>query len=429
MNFEEHLKKYLTNEEISNLMDSLDKMSTHALLVNTNKIDDEFLLKKFPHLTKHPLVDHCYLYDNNEYPLGKHIYFEQGLYYLFEPCSSLIAHYLNPQEDDVILDCAAAPGGKALHTAILKKNKGIVVANEISRERSLVLSSNVERMGVSNVIVTNNSLDDFSSFNETFDKIILDAPCSGSGMFRKEDKMKEDWTYQKVLSLAELQKTLIMQAYNLLKPRGILSYSTCSFSYEEDEETVQYLLDNTNAELIEIEDRKEFYKSKSRIGIHLFPNLFIGEGHYLCLIKKPGEIFTTKIKEPKEDKYAPTLRKEFSLDGYIYSFDNIYYRLPQYFDFKKLKVVRGGLKLGTLEKYGFDLDHALSHYLTNYKNSINLNDEQVTSYVQGNSMSLDVKDGYVIIEYDGNGLGLAKAKNKKVNNKYPKGLRKNQIVL
>ena len=429
MNFEEHLEKYLSKDQIEDLLNSLDKMATHALIVNTNKIDDSFLLERFPNIKPHPVVPHCYLYDNNEYPLGKHVYFEQGLYYLFEPCSSLIAHFLKPEKDDVILDCAAAPGGKALHTAILKENEGIVVANEISRDRSLILSSNVERMGLKNVIVTNCSLDDFSSFEESFDKIILDAPCSGSGMFRKEDKMKEDWTYQKVLSLAELQKELILKAYSLLKPGGILSYSTCSFSYEEDEEVVKYLLDNSDALLEDLPSSPSFYQSESKIGIHLFPNLFIGEGHYLCLIKKPGTLIKSSIKEHKEDKYAQELKKEFNLKGYIYSFENIYYMLSQYFDFKKLKVLRGGLKLGTLEKYGFDLDHALSHYLVDYKNSVELTKDEVTKYIQGNMMNLDCKDGYVIIEYDGNGLGLGKAKNKKVNNKYPKGLRKNQIVL
>jgi NOL1/NOP2/sun family putative RNA methylase len=429
MNFEEHLEKYLSKAQIDDLLDSLNRDATHALIVNTNKIDDSFLLNKFPNLIPHPFVSHCYLFDNNEYQLGKHIYFEQGLYYIFEPCSSLIAHFLQPEKDDIILDCAAAPGGKAIHTAILKENEGIVVANEISRERALVLSSNVERMGLKNVIVTNCSLDDFSSYEESFDKIILDAPCSGSGMFRKDNKMKEDWTYQKVLSLAELQKELILKAYALLKPGGVLSYSTCSFSYEEDEETVQYLLDNTDATLISLPESPSFFQSKSKIGIHLLPNLFLGEGHYLCLIKKPGTLTKTSIKNPKEDKYSNVLKKELNLEGYIYNFDNIYYLLPHYFDFKKLKVLRGGLKIGTLEKYGFDFDHALSHYLVSYSNSVELNKEDVTKYVQGNMMNLDVQDGYVIINYDGNGLGLGKAKNKKVNNKYPKGLRKNQILL
>ena len=201
----------------------------------------------------------------------------------------------------MVLDLCAAPGGKTSHLAIIKNNKGIIVSNEISRERSLILSSNIERMGFNNVIVTNNTIDDFKGFENSFDRIILDAPCSGSGMFRKESKMKEDWSYGKVTSLSKLQKELIIKAYSLLKPGGTLVYSTCSFSYEEDEEVFKFLLEKTNAKLSEYENHEFYYQSNKKIGIHLFPHLFPGEGHYICKIEKPLDptinIINRKIKE------------------------------------------------------------------------------------------------------------------------------------
>ena len=427
MEFYEHLKKYLNDEEISKLESSLNEKNKKSIIINTNKIDESFILDKFPLLEKHPIVKNCYLYDEEVYPLGKHVYFEQGLYYIFEPCSSLVNHLLKPEEQDVVLDLCASPGGKSSHLGILKHNQGIIISNEISKERALVLSSNIERMGFRNVIVTNNTIDDFSKFSETFDKIILDAPCSGSGMFRKESKMKDDWTYQKVLSLVPIQKDLLLKAYDLLKPGGRLVYSTCSFSYEEDEEVISYLLENTDAKLGEFEDSPYYYHSKSNIGIHLFPFLFPGEGHYICVIEKPdGEIHNLSSKKKKEDK-NDDIKKLCEVDGYVYNFENIYYLLPHYFDTKKLKVLRGGLKLGTKEKYGFEMDHALSHYLEHYSNEIELNEEELLSYLQGNSLNIKAKEGIVLIKYQGHGLGFSKSIKGRINNKYPKGLRKNNI--
>ena len=429
MTFEEHLEKYLSKNEINSLLSSLEGKSKKSIIINTNKIDDAFILSKFPLLTPHPIVKHCYIYEEDTYQLGKHIYFEQGLYYIFEPCSSLVNHFLEAKEEDVVLDLCAAPGGKTSHLAILKNNKGIIVSNEISKERSLVLSSNIERMGFNNVIVTNNTVDDFKVFENSFDRIILDAPCSGSGMFRKESKMKEDWSYGKVISLSKLQKELIIKAYSLLKPGGTLVYSTCSFSYEEDEEVIKYLLANTNAILSEIEDHPLYYKSKEKIGIHLFPHLFPGEGHYICKIERPFDPTINLInRKIKESNKFDDIKKICQVDGYIYNFENIYYLLPEYFDFKKLKIIRGGLKLGTKEKYGFEFDHALSHYLSSFTNELELNEQELLSYIQGNSINKNHKEGLLLIKYHNNSLGFAKSIKGRINNKYPKGLRKNNIL-
>lgn len=429
MEFKEHLKKYLTDDLIEKLMFEMNQKPKKSIIINTNKIDDSFILEKFPNLIPHPFVKHCYLFDENEYQLGKHIYFEQGLYYIFEPCSALVNYFLNSNKNDIVLDLCASPGGKTSHLAIIKQDQGIIVSNEISRERALILSSNVERMGFGNVIVTNNSIDDFSKFENTFDKIILDAPCSGSGMFRKETKMKDDWTYEKVLSLSLVQKELIIKAYNLLKPGGKLIYSTCSFSYEEDEEVIDHLLSQTDAKVIPIENNNLFYQSESRLGIHLFPFLFPGEGHYMCLIEKPDQPYVIKQNKKVEEKEQNKIKDLCQVDGYIYHFDNIYYRLPIPFDFKNLKVIRGGLKLGTKEKYGFELDHALSHYLKKFSLQLELNEVEITSYLQGNALKKDIEDGMVLITYQNIPVGFSKATKGRINNKYPKGLRINQVKL
>ena len=267
MEFIEHLKKYLKEDEINNLISSLNETtSKHALLLNEEKMSKEDFLVLFPNVQNHPIVPNVFIYDESEYQFGKYVYHDLGLYYLFEPCSSIVSYLLNPNENDTLLDIAASPGGKSIHASIMMKNKGFMISNEIQLARSYILSSNVERMGRRNIVVTNNDINAFTSkYKETFTKIILDAPCSGSGMFRKQESMKDDWTYNKVLTLSELQKDLIIKAYSMLAPGGKMVYSTCSFSYEEDEEVIKYLLENTDAQLDEIEDTKFFYRSKERI--------------------------------------------------------------------------------------------------------------------------------------------------------------------
>ena len=277
-------------------------------------------------------------------------------------------------------------------------------------------------MGRKNIIVTNNDIDAFSRYQNTFTKIILDAPCSGSGMFRKMEAMKEDWTYSKVTTLSTLQKELILKAYNLLAPGGRMVYSTCSFSYEEDEEVIKFLLENTDAQLIDIEDNKYFYKSKEKIGIHLFPYLFPGEGHYICLISKPGKLNVSLKKV--EDKYKNIHKLVNINNGFILEHNNTYYLMNEYFDTKGLHLIRGGLKLGTLEKYGFEFDHALSHVLKNYPNKYELNDEELAKYIRGEQLLIKVNDGTILFTYKNVGVGFGKATKNKVNNKYPKGLRR-----
>lgn len=424
MDFPSHLEKYLTKEEIKALLQSLESNDVkHALVLNTEKISPSNFISEFPNIKPHPIVPNVFLYDSKEYSFGKHIYHELGYYYIFEPCSSIVSHLLNPTSEDTVLDIAAAPGGKSIHTSLLMKNEGILVSNEIQQARSFILSSNVERMGRKNVVVTNNNIDDLvKKYQNFFSKIILDAPCSGSGMFRKMETMKEDWTYQKVLSLASLQKDLLSKAYSLLQEGGTLVYSTCSFSYEEDEEVIISLLNNSDAELVTIPLFNGFYQSKSKIGIHLLPHLFDGEGHYICLIKKPLTSNLNSSNKEAKDNFKD-IHELINLDkGYIYKVNDTYYYLNKYIDTKGLHVIRGGLKLGTLEKYGFVYDHALSHVISSI-NPVELTLEESKLYLEGNQLVKGCKDGNVTLTYQNNGIGFGKASKNKINNKYPKGLR------
>ena len=255
-------------------------------------------------------------------------------------------------------------------------------------------------------------------------KIILDAPCSGSGMFRKDQKMKDDWSFNKVLHLQNIQKELILSAYRMLKPGGKMVYSTCSYSYEEDEEVVKYLLDHSDAELLMIPQDDNYFRSDLKETIHLFPHRIKGEGHFIALIVKPGVL--NKNNDKKEKVFPLPFKCEALKNDYIYAHGKDYYALSQFFDTKSLHVLRGGLKIGVNEKYGFVYDHALAHYLNTFVYQISLTCEELIQYYEGQEIKRAdlIQDGYALLLYEGIGVDFAKIVKGRIKNYLPKGLRK-----
>ena len=415
MEFLEHLKTYLNDEEIALLETSLTKKSEHALLLNSEKMSQEQLLSIYPTLKKHPLVKNAFIYDKDELDLGKSVYHELGCFYLQEPSAMLPAYLLNPEPGDLVLDLCAAPGGKSMQASLLMKNEGLIISNDISRNRAFAISENAERLGRGNLLITNN---DFSliydKFINTFDKIILDAPCSGSGMFRKEDKMWEDWSYQKVLKNAEIQKSLIMIAYQMLKPGGTMVYSTCSFSYEEDEEVIDYLIKNTDATLKEIPNSELFYKSKNNgHGIHLLPFIFPGEGHYIALINKPG------VLNKKNDKKYYQKQEKFG--DYMFT-------LSETFSMKYLSVIRYGVKIGQVDKNDIRYDYHYARFIKEFDNVLEIDTNELLKYYQGETINKPVNKGYILLKYQGINVDIAKSDGRIIKNRLPKGLRKKLIA-
>jgi NOL1/NOP2/sun family putative RNA methylase len=415
MEFLEHLKSYLSSQEIKDLETSLSQKSKHALLLNTAKMSQEMLLSIYPSLKRHPIVDNAFLYDKDELDLGKSIYYELGCFYLQEPSAMLPAYLLNPQPGDLVLDLCAAPGGKSMQTSFLMKNEGLIISNDISKQRAFAISENAERLGRGNLLITNN---DFSliydKFINTFDKIILDAPCSGSGMFRKEDKMSEDWSYQKVIKNAEIQKQLIMIAYAMLKPGGKMVYSTCSFSYEEDEEIIDFLLNNTDAELNHIPDSLYYFHNKNNDkGIHILPSLFPGEGHYIALISKPG-VIVSKIKDSYYEK------KE--------KFGDYLFTLSEPFNTKHLNVIRYGVKIGQIDKQEIRYDYHYARFIKEFEPSLEIDKEALEKYYRGEAINVNYPKGYVLIKYQGINVDIAKSDGRIIKNRLPKGLRKKFVL-
>ena len=419
MEFSEHLKSYLSSEEIDKLMTSLKDESLHAVLLNPKKISDEEFLKLYPDVIKHPLVAHAYIYKKELYNLGKSIYHTLGCFYLQEPSAMVPAYLLNAEENDLVLDMCAAPGGKTIQSSFLMKDKGLIISNDLSKPRTFSIVENIERLGIGNVVITNNDLSlIYNKYLNTFDKIILDAPCSGSGMFRKEDKMAEDWSYNKVLKFAETQKELILYAYSMVKPGGTICYSTCSFSMEEDEDVIEYLLNNTDAEIVKIDNNPLFYINKKKpLGIHLLPSIFPGEGHYICLIKKPGNSVKKENKEVIEKKvYQFNLTNTYRFGDYIFGLNYPY-------NFKYFNVVRLGVKIGENIKGDIKYDYHYAHYIDSFDKTYSLLSNELQKYFNGETINVTLPKGIYLLTFDGKNVDLAKSDGRILKNHFPKGLR------
>ncbi len=421
MDFYQHLEKYLPLEEIEKLKSSLENKSLHALLLNEDKLSEETLLINYPSLKKHPVVKNGFIYDKDIYQLGKSLLHELGAFYLQEPSAMMVSYLLDPKPGETILDLCAAPGGKTTQSSFLMHNKGLIVSNDLSYTRSVIIKENIERLGIGNALIISNDFTNiYHHYLNQFDKIILDAPCSGSGMFRKNDLVKLDWTYEKVLKCANIQKQLIFMAYQMLKKGGVLSYSTCSFSYEEDEEVIKYLLENTDAEILPIEDNPLYYKSAENLGIHLFPHIFPGEGHYICHIKKPG---TSKNKKenPKlvKDDYAAILTYPYKkiYGPFIHCYD-------KEIEKKYFSIIRDGVKVGEHCHDGIKYDIHYARTINSFPRILELTFEETNQYLKGESLQKTYPKGYVLLRYLGVNIDIAKSNGEIIKNRYPKYLRK-----
>lgn len=375
---------------------------------------------------------------------GNHPYHAAGVIYFQEPSAMCVAEGLPLCDDAKILDLCAAPGGKTTHIGARMKNKGLLVANEIISKRASILSENVERMGLTNTIVTNETPSHLAEkFQGFFDGIIVDAPCSGEGMFRKEPQAVDEWSVNHTLSCAVRQKNILDDAYKMLKCGGYIMYSTCTFSYDENEAVVKHMMEKYNMELCPIPGL-DMLSQGIGDGMEncrrVFPHKNKGEGHFTALLRRTEENETATEFVKKQNKRKDTtletavrLYYEFEksalkihLDGEFVLFGDNLYVLPQYVDIDKLKVLRCGLHLGEVKRNRFEPSHALSHAFDEdvYINKVETlqNSEDIKKYMHGETLSSDVS-GWCVIKTEKYIVGWGKGSNGIVKNHYPKHLR------
>ena len=244
--------KSLLKDEYDDFKKALLEKPVKGLYLNRNKKNVERVLEE-QYIEHHPIVENGYLYDENYHP-GRSAYFLAGLYYIQEPSAMLVADALPIEPDDFVLDMCAAPGGKSCEIATRLTGEGVLIANDIEASRARILSENIERFGLDNTIVTNVDPMRFTKqFQEAFDKIVLDAPCSGEGRFTIYNVQSyKTWSPKTVNDLTKMQRKLFKSAFNALKPNGTLVYSTCTLNKQENEEILQWALDNFNVKLLPI---------------------------------------------------------------------------------------------------------------------------------------------------------------------------------
>ena len=419
--------KELLMDEYDDFIKSYDEPKTTGLRINTLKINKEELLNlNLYNLTPIPWADDGFYYDEEVDRPGKSPLDESGAYYLQEPSAMSVVPHLDIKEGDKVLDMCAAPGGKSTYILSKLNDTGLLVSNEINSTRIRALGENLERFGARNCIITNTDSNNLRKlFTGYFDKIVIDAPCSGQGMFRKDEVAIEDWSYAKVLECQSIQKDIIRDGYDMLKNGGVLVYSTCTFAKEENEDVInEFISEYKDAKLIEMQ--------------RIWPHKVSGEGHFVAKIQKleneDCNVKYIKIKNnDKEVKDYREFEKKFLNISMESRFDirgeNLYLLPEEHPDTKKLKVLRYGLHLGMLKKNRFEPSHALSHYLKmeDVKNVENFSilDNKILDYLRGNTIETGKSRGWVLVCVEGIGLGWGKESNGILKNHYPKGLRIN----
>ena len=362
-----------------------------------------------------------------------------GLVYSQEPAAQIVGQVASPQKGMKVLDLAAAPGGKSTHLLSYLENTGLLVSNEISSKRAKILVENIERFGARNVVVTNESAERLAKvFSAYFDMIVLDAPCSGEGMFRKDPAAIDYWDASYPAQCAQLQREILVSAMDMLAPAGQLIYSTCTWSPEENEEIVSWLLENYDLELVPIDKINGMvdgigYPETAR----MYPQHFKGEGQFVAKFRSLAESSRKTIKPRKTNlnREQSQLWQDFckenlqtSFDGFLQVFGDQLYLLPHGLpDLSTLRIARNGLHLGTFKKKRFEPSFALGLTLTSNEvvRRVEISEADFIQYAAGNTVSvpLDLPNGWYQVAIKGNGLGFAKVVSGVLKNNFPKGLR------
>jgi len=450
----------LLGSEYDAFIRSYEEEPKGGLRVNTLKINKEKLseLKDFD-LEPVPWAEEGFYYDSTKRP-GKHPFHEAGLYYLQEPSAMSVAAIANVKKGEKVLDLCGAPGGKSTALAASLAGEGLLIANEIHPARCKILSQNIERMGVRNAIVTNETPDGLSGrLFGFFDCVVVDAPCSGEGMFRKDEEAIRQWSEENVEMCAVRQREILSEAVKMVRPGGRLVYSTCTFSPAENEENIKWLLETYPDFTVVSPDTAEHLspgrpewcsgemssEMKDAIGktVRLWPHLLKGEGHFAALLYKKGERggeFPEGIKKNRSsgktpDKKSRAIYEEFVKDtlvkapeGELICFGENLYLLPETFSTDGHKVLRPGLHLGTFIKDRFEPSHSLALALKpeEVKRSVVIpgNGPEAAAYIRGESLRAESEKGWCLVTLDGFSVGWGKASNGQIKNHYPKGLRK-----
>lgn len=369
-------------------------------------------------------------YDPQSRP-GLHVYHEVGVYYLQEASAMAPVSLLAPQPGERICDLCAAPGGKSTQIAGRMLGKGFLLCNEIHPARAKILSRNIERMAVPNALVTNEHPATLASrFPGFFDRVLVDAPCSGEGMFRKEEAAVTDWSQEVVEMCARRQAEILHSAAQLVRPGGRLVYSTCTFAPEEDEQAVENFLES-HPEFQPEQVEAPWFAPTDPGCYRMWPHKLKGEGHFAAVLRKTGgEEQEVPLSQGKPlPQQWQNFAKELGISlpaGKAVSFGQSLFLAPEEMpDIARLKVMRPGLELGTVKKDRFEPAHALALWLRDCANTEHFQPDspQMTDYLHGDVVESGRK-GWCLVCAGDYSIGWGKGDGRVLKNHYPKGLRR-----
>jgi NOL1/NOP2/sun family putative RNA methylase len=435
--FEQQINKLLNSSEQTNFWASLQNTPITSVRLNPNKVVPNSL----PLYKK---VNWCeegyYLTERPDFTSKPS--FWAGAYYVQEASSMFVGHILQhilPNDAVRVLDLCAAPAGKSTHISSILPTNSLLVSNEVIKTRASILAENMQRWGLQNHLICNNDATFFGGIESFFDIILVDAPCSGEGMFRKDANAITEWSEANVKLCANRQRRIIADVLPSLKEGGYLLYSTCTYNEQENEENVKWFCENYGLEMVKIEVPKEWGIVNKQDGcFRFFSHLVAGEGFFLACLQKKGSLGAIKSPKVKKSKWITALNKkqkatltQYLADAEKYEFvlfkDTIFaisLDLLQDVTYltEKLLVKTFGVEMGVLKHDELIPAQALAMNTALSKETpqVNLNKEQALMYLKKVDFQLDTTlKGWVLATYNGLGLGWLKVLPNRFNNYYP----------
>lgn len=410
---------------------SFDEPVFTGLRVNTEKISVSDFLDQFPYPLKSIPWTKDGFYYSVEDPVTKHPYYHAGLYYIQEPSAMAPVNILELSRGDVCIDLCAAPGGKSMQIAAAIGESGILVSNDINDSRIKAIVRNVEKYGLRNVVVINEAPSRIASrMGGCFDAVLVDAPCSGEGMFKKDRKAVKSWETFGPEECRVIQRQIIDNLDHLAKPDSKIVYSTCTFSQVENEEQIEHLTS----------DYKCFIKRPIHVAsisvdghmAHIWPHLHQGEGHFISSLWTDGSLKGVDLEDYQSNEPHPLLQEfmasHFKTNALIGHFttekDRIYLKPNKKLPLGGIRVVREGLLVGELKKERFIPSQALALYLkkSDFEPTVDLPSDSLNAikYLKGETIHLDIKtEGIHLVCTDGFPVGWAKINRGTLKNMYP----------
>ncbi|MBQ6654803.1 MAG: RNA methyltransferase [Erysipelotrichaceae bacterium] len=420
--------KELLKEDYDRLVASFDEPLYKSLRVNPLKADRQLIEQEIALGEQTPFDQDTY-YINDEQKYGKHPFHLAGLYYLQEPSATMAVNALDVREGDIVLDLCAAPGGKSTQILSRLGRSGFLFANEYDRKRANTLLSNLERWGADNYLITNSTTENLCpQLQGLCDKVLVDAPCSGSGMFRKFPETVNDFTEGTVRACARRQLAILDQAALTVRQNGVLVYSTCTFSVQEDEEVVSaFLADHPDFQLVDsgLSCGQKGFDEKGYCR-RAFPWQG-GEGHFVAKMIRTSEVCQARLRQLScsHDKTVDAFLKEVGREDLKYTVinDRVYVSSQPLYDLNAA-VLRQGILLGELIKGRLEPHHHFFISFPGLKNTCEITDaDELSRWLKGESLFRNAPRGYLQITYRQVPIGFSKSDGSQLKNRLPKGLR------